>query len=165
MDFSDSGIEMEDILDTVCCLITDRDGKIIYISDFYAEGAGVSTDVVGKYVYDALYSTRMHIVSKTGKAEIGIPYRLSSGEICVISRLPIIRNGEILGALCYKLFNTPTITTAVTTNIVSQLNEELSHYKRDLGKLRGARYSIEQIKSISPGMQRIKESLYNVSQT
>jgi transcriptional regulator with PAS, ATPase and Fis domain len=162
---ADLGIEMEDILDTVCCLITDRDGRIVYISDFYAKGAGVSTDVIGKYVYDVLYSTRMHIVSKTGIPEVGVPYRLSNGEMIVISRLPIIKNGEVLGVLCYKLFNTSVITTAVTTDMISRLNQELSHYKCDLSKLRGARYSIDQIKSISPSMQKIKESLYNISQT
>ncbi len=165
MTLADLGIEIEDILDTVCCLITDREGKIVYISDFYAEGAGISTDVVGKYVYDVLHSTRMHIVSKTGIPEVGVAYRLRNGEMCVISRLPIIKNGEVLGALCYKLFNTSVITTAVTTDMVGRLSQELSHYKSDLGKLRGARYSIDQIKSISPGMQKIKEFLYNISQT
>ncbi|MBP2642977.1 MAG: sigma-54-dependent Fis family transcriptional regulator [Firmicutes bacterium] len=156
-----------DILDTLVCLITDKAGKIIYISDAYAKIAGLDGEAaLNKPVYEVIPNSRMHIVAKTGKAEEGVIYHLKNGEISLITRRPIIQNGEIIGAICYGfLSETKSVCTANTINLIKRLTKELSIYKNDLRLLQGAKYSIEQIIGKSPNIQRVKEVTYKISQT
>ncbi len=157
---------MERFLEDIVTLITDENGIILYIHGDYAKIVDVDPrEAVGKYCRDIIPGSRMDIVAKTGKKELGVAFKMKNGEYVVCNRLPITNNGKVVGVICFVLFSTMIWTTAQAVEMVNSLKDELSNYKHDLTKLRGAKYSIDQIIGDAPAIKRIKESVYNIAQT
>jgi transcriptional regulator with PAS, ATPase and Fis domain len=157
---------MEQFLADVITLITDENGVILYIHDDYAKILGVTPDEAeGKYCCDIIPGSRMHIVAKTGKKEIGVPFRMKNGEYSVINRLPVSENGNIKAVICIVLFSTDILTTEKSIYMADNLRDELLQYKTDLTKLRGAKYSIDNIIGNAPPIRSAKEAIYSISQT
>ena len=157
---------MRQFLEDVVTLITDENGVILYINEDYAKILGLSRDEAeGAYCCDVIPGSRMHIVAKTGKKELGVPFLMKNGEYAIIDRLPVHEDGAIRAVVCIILFSTEVLTTQKAFYSVDNLVQELQQYKTDLKKLRGSKYSIENIIGSAPPMTAIKQSLYKVSQT
>lgn len=157
---------MRQFLEEVVTLVTDENGIILHISEDYAKIIGLSRDEAeGAYCYDVIPRSRMHIVARTGKKELGVPFLMKNGEYVIIDRLPVHENGAIKAVVCIILFSTEVLTTQKSVYILDNITQELQQYKTDLKKLRGSKYSIENIIGTSPPMTAIKQSLYKVSQT
>jgi len=157
---------MEHFADDFVTLITDENGIVLYIHEDYAKIVGISPqDAEGKYCSDIIPNSRMHIVAKTGKPELGSSFWMKNGEYVVVNRLPIKNDGKVVGVICFVLFSTMILTTAKAANMINSLQDEITNYKHDLIRLRGAKYSIDQIIGSMPNMQAIKESIYNIAQT
>lgn len=144
-------------------IITDNDGKIIFLNKRYAEMMNVSAaDSIGKHVKDIIPQTRMDIVAKTGEAEIGSVHLINGVTPVVCNRIPIKKDGEPIGVVAITTFRRLDEVSSLVEKINS-LNLEINHYKSELGKLRGAKYSMEQIIGESPGMKRVKELIQKVA--
>lgn len=157
---------MEGLLQDFVTLITDRDGNILYIHDNYAEILGVKPqEAVGKYCCDIIPNSRMHIVAKSGKSELGVAFRMKNGEYSVVNRLPITKNGKIVGVVCFVLFSTIMMTTAQSVKIITHLRDEISHFEPELSGFLKAKYSIDQIIGEAANMRLIKDSVYKIAQT
>ena len=157
---------IESFLSAVVGVITDENGFILYINDEYAELLEVDpTDAEGQYCCDVIPGSRMHIVAQTGRQETGVTFRMKNGEYSIINRLPIKENGRVAGVICFVLF-TPLLSTVAKTDVlINRLRDELSLYKTDLGRLRGSKYSIDQIIGNHPAIQSVKSALFNIAQT
>lgn len=90
--------QYRDLLDEIferayeCIVVTDPHGYIWMMNKTYRDFIGVE-DVVGKHVTDVIENTRMHIVGKTGKAEIAEIQRINGREM-IANRVPIYKNGK-----------------------------------------------------------------------
>ena len=148
-------------------LVTDAEGRIIYCNEWYCEVLEVDyNEVVGKLALDVVPGTRMHIVGKTGKAELGTFFKLKNGESVLINRIPIRMNGEIVGVIAYSSFSdNDTLSTTATVEQISKWNREINQYKKELKYLRGAKYSIEQIIGESAALADMKELITRAAQT
>lgn len=157
---------MSEILDSFyCTLVVDADGKIAFLNKKYAEILGVDRNkAIGQPVEKIISNTRMPIVLKTGQEEVGSVFRLKNGEMIVCNRIPVRSNGQILGAVAMTTF-TRMDELATFMQQIQQLNLELDIYKKELGKLRGAKYSFEQIIGSSPAITQLKSLAHKVSQT
>ena len=83
-------------------IIIDREGKIVKFK--YERFLDVKEeDVVGKHVTEVIENTRLHIVLTTGTPEIGDIQKIKGHDV-VTSRIPIIRSGEVIGAVGTILF-------------------------------------------------------------
>lgn len=165
-DFFPISLIVERFLEDVVTLITDENGIILFIHDDYAKIVGVAPqEAVGKFCCDIIPGSRMHIVAKTGKKELGVTFQLKNGEYAVINRLPVIINGKVIGVVCFLMFSPLIWTTAQAIGRINSLKDELSSYKSDLTRLRGAKYSIDQIIGNVPAIKAIKESVYKIAQT
>lgn len=157
---------VENFLEDVVTLITDENGIILFIHDDYAKIVGIAPeDAVGKFCYDIIPGSRMHIVAKTRKKELGVTFKLKNGEYAVINRLPVIIDDKVIGVVCFLLFSPLVWTTDQSIGLINSLKDELSNYKSDLTRLRGAKYSIDQIIGNAPAIKAIKESVYKIAQT
>ena len=104
-------------------IIIDRDGKIIKFK--YEKFLDVKEeDVIGKHVTEVMENTRLHIVLKTGTPEIGDVQNIK-GHNVVTSRIPIIRGGEVVGAVVH-----PKPGAALEAEALAQfVARELASYK------------------------------------
>jgi PAS domain S-box-containing protein len=157
---------MSEILDSLyCTLLVDAAGNIAFINKKYAEILGVDRNtVIGQPVEMVVPHTRMPIVIKTGQEEIGSVFRLKNGETIVCNRIPIRNSDQVIGAVALTTF-TRMDELATFMQQIQQLNLELDIYKKELGKLRGAKYSFEQIIGGTPAVAQLKNLAQKVSQT
>lgn len=159
---------IEDALESVPgIVVTDIQGKIVYITQTYADILGVNAkESLGKDVEDVIPHTRMRIVSETGKEEVGSIFKLRNGETVIVNRFPVKKNGRIIGAIAYgSLVKTGQYNTNTTIELIKRLDQEIDQYKTELNKLRGAKYSLDQIIGSTSEIVKLKELIKKVAQT
>ncbi|MBE6042956.1 MAG: sigma-54-dependent transcriptional regulator [Clostridium thermopalmarium] len=84
--------------------VVDSNGIIIMISKAYAEFLEVDREAaIGKHVTEVIENTRMHIVAKTGIAEVAQLQKIK-GRYMIATRIPIIKEGKVQGAVGKVLF-------------------------------------------------------------
>lgn len=144
-------------------IITDNDGKIVFLSKKYAEMMNTTVAAAtGKHVRDIIPQTRMDIVANTGEAEIGSVHLINGTIPVVCNRIPIKKEGQTIGVIAITTFRKLDEVNGLLDEI-NRLNFEIKHYKSELGKLRGAKYSLEQIIGESPKMKKVKELIKKVA--
>lgn len=148
-------------------VVTDPDGRIVYVNGSYAHILEVNPqDAIGRPVTEIIPRTRMDIVSRTGQEEIGSVFVMKNGETIIVNRLPIRKNGRVIGAIAFSVLSKRNeLNTLSTISQINRLTFEVSQYKQELGRLRGAKYSLDQIIGETPGMQQLKKIIKKVSQT
>ena len=130
-------------------VICDRDGIVVKTNQAYAKFLGRPlVDIVGKHVTEVIENTRMHIVAKTGVAEIAQIQRIRGHEM-ICSRIPILEQGKLVAVVGKIMFKDVGDLFAMTTRFAS-LKKELEFYKSELNKRLGARYSFEHIVGREP---------------
>jgi len=111
-----SFIELQDIVRTLGSImdvayegtiIIDERGMIVLVNQAFADLLGArAQDMIGKHVLKAYPNSklsRLPIVMRTGKAEVGWPHMLNGREI-IACRYPLIKNGKAIGALGKVMF-------------------------------------------------------------
>jgi len=125
-------------------VLVDKKGIITKINRAYLDFLGIrEEDAVGRHVTDVIENTRMHIVVETGKAEIGQTQKIRGNEM-VVMRLPIIKNGAVVGAVGKVMFRDLRELKALAENL-NLIESELKLYKTELHRLKGAKYTFENI--------------------
>lgn len=139
-----------EILNTV--IETAYDGMVIInkmaiitmISKAYTEFLGIRReDAIGKHVTEVIENTRMPIVLKTGKEEVAQLHKIK-GNYMIASRIPIIKNGEIIGVVGKVLFRNVKELNNLYRKI-SVIEKELANYKSKLREFNTASYSLKNI--------------------
>ena len=160
------GLIMAEVLESLSgAIVVDNKGDIVYVNKKYAEILNVdAVKVIGQPVKDVIPRTRMPIVVKTGQEEIGSVFVLKNGDTIVCNRIPIRDKEKVVGAVAFTTFTKLDELTTFMKQI-QRLSLEVDLYKKELGKLRGAKYSIDQIVGTTPAISKIKELTQRVAQT
>lgn len=125
-------------------VIIDKAGIITMMSNAYTDFLGIKReDAIGKHVSEVIENTRMPIVLETGKEEVAQLHRIK-GNYMIASRIPIIKNGEIIGVVGKVLFRNVKELNSLYKKI-SVIEKELANYKSKLKELNTASYSLENI--------------------
>ncbi len=149
---------LETILETTYdgIVVVDKDGKITKFNKAYQSFLGIDEkDALGKPIQDVIENTRMHIVVKTGKPEIGETQKIQGHEM-VVMRIPIYKNGEVVGAVGKVLFR----DVKEIRSMVERLDiatKELKYYKGEVMRLKGSRYNLKNIIGRSEKIVQAKE--------
>lgn len=125
-------------------VVVDQDGIITLFSKAYADFLGVRVqDVIGKHVNDVIPNTRLPVVLKTGKPEES-QLQLIKGNYMVASRIPLLKEGKIIGAIGKVLFRNIEELNTLHRRI-SQLQREVDQYRTKSAGLNQAKYSFHHI--------------------
>jgi len=73
-------------------------------------------DALGKHITEVIDTTRLHRVLKTGKSEIGNIQRVN-GKVMITSRIPIRRQGKIVGAIGTIMFKNVSDVNCMYENV------------------------------------------------
>lgn len=107
MDFKEDAVEiLKTVIDNAYdgIIIVNKNAIITMISKSYCEFIGISEEyAIGKPITDVLENSRMHIVVQTGETETA-QLQSIKGSYMIATRMPIIKNGEIIGAIGKVLF-------------------------------------------------------------
>ena len=84
--------------------ITDPSGNILFLSTPFANFVGVPpAEAAGRPCLDIVPSSRMHIVGRTGVAEIN-DLQVILGKQRLVQRIPLKRDGKIIGVVSQLVF-------------------------------------------------------------
>ncbi len=157
-------VQLKEILELLYdgVIMIDHQGLITMMNQTYSEFLGVKIkDVIGKHVTKVIENTRMHIVVKTGQSEIGSFMRVKDKSI-IVMRTPIWKEGKVVGAIGKVLY---TDINELKT-LVQRLNvaeSKLDFYKLELKRVRGAKYSFDQIIGEHERMKEVKDLALKVA--
>lgn len=146
-------------------VIVDKDSKIVFLNENYARILNTDPlEAVGRPVQDLIPSTGMPFVIENGKSEIGTLFTLNDGRTIVTNRIPILKDGVVIGGIAFSTFKRLDEVN-ILTEAIKRKNLELSLYKSELSQIRGSKYSINQIIGNTPVMKLLKENTINAAAT
>lgn len=142
--------------------LVDDEGRIVKWN--YEELLGIKEeDVIGKPVEDVIENTRLHKVVKTGKKEIKHIQRIQ-GHDMVANRIPIIRNGKIIGAVGAVLFRDASDVREMAKELI-ELENKLKEYKGEIERLQDTKYTFDSILTQNPKMEYLKKLARTAAQS
>lgn len=163
-------IEANIVLDTMMSavdellIVVNKEGYIEALSKAYAEFLSVEQkNVIGRHVSEVIENTRMDIVTKTGLAEIG-EFQEIHGEKMIATRIPISKDGEIIGAFGRVLFRNAR-ELEILHDKLNTMESELNLYKKTFGKVNASKYRVDDIIGECDIMKELKESVKKVAKT
>lgn len=79
-------------------IAVDKDGYIVSVNKAATKMLGANDNVMGKYIQQIIPDSRMPLVLKTGRAELGQKV-LIGDRVCLANMTPILRGDDIMGAV------------------------------------------------------------------
>lgn len=135
---------------------------ISFVNKPYAELFGLKVeDMIGKFVDDAYVNSepsRLPIVLKTGKPEIGDIYFLN-GRNVMANRYPIYQNGKVIGAVGKVIYR----DLEEFNNVFSKVNQKVASLKNNTAQHPNIKYDINNLIGSSPQMLDLKETIYKIA--
>lgn len=142
--------------------VVDRNSMLRYLSPVHERFFGYAGgDAVGRPVQEVIENTRLHVVVKTGIAEIGQVQEMRD-VTRVVNRVPILRDGEVVGAIGRVMFKAPEEVHELSRQI-SSLRAEVDYYKKELVGLRHRTYGLDEIVGESDAIRRLKDEIRKVA--
>ena len=130
-------------------VVIDKDGMVRMLNRPYADFLGVDQESsIGKHVTEVIENTRMHIVAQTGKEEVAQLQKIN-GNYMIATRVPIIKDGKIVGVVGKVLFKNLDELNSLTKRVQS-LEKELNRYKGEFRERNKATYTFDSLLGSSP---------------
>ena len=137
-------------------IVSDHEGRIIYLNDTYARFLNMDAEAqIGKHATEIGVNSRLHIVAKTGKAEVNWPHQFKDTAF-LVHRVPIKENGKTIAVLGLVLFDSAS-TASKLAEQVSLLETKVKLYENELASLRSVRFTFDSIVGVSEAIIDAKE--------
>lgn len=145
-------------------VVVDANGIVTMISEEYAEFNGTTVaDAVGKHATQVIENTRMHVVAKTGVAEIGERQTIH-GRSLIVNRIPLKDGDRVIGAYGRVVFKTVEQLRELASKM-NLLESKVKYYEEELTHLRGARYTFASIVGAGTAISAAKAEAERASRT
>jgi transcriptional regulator with PAS, ATPase and Fis domain len=136
-------------------IVSDSGGRIVYINDTYARFLEMDpADQIGKHATELGVNSRLHIVAKTGRAEVNYPHQFKDRAF-LVHRIPIREEEKVIAVLGLVLFDSAS-TASKLAEKVSFLESKVDLYENELISLRSTKYTFDSIVGESNAMKELK---------
>lgn len=145
--------------------VLDEEGRYIYVNTGWERFTGHSArESLGRKVWEMVPDTHATEVFKTGKPVFAQVVR-AQGTPAVTSYVPRLdANGKVIGVFLYVIIHGMDDVHDISSRL-GELTREAAYYKQELSRLRGARYSMDNIIGKSEAVQRLKEQIYQAARS
>jgi transcriptional regulator with PAS, ATPase and Fis domain len=142
--------------------IVDSRARVAFISPVHERFFGLGRgEAIGRPVRDVIENTRLHVVVQTGQPEIGHLQPMKEAER-VVSRVPIYRDGQLLGAVGRVMFKGPAQVDALYRRI-NALEKQVAFYRHEATVLRGNDGALDEMIGRSPPIQKLRAEITTVA--
>ncbi|RQD72083.1 MAG: AAA family ATPase [Tindallia sp. MSAO_Bac2] len=156
----------ETIFDIIYNLIVvvDQRGYIRMINQRYCDFMKIKKeDAIGAHVTKVIENTRMHIVVKTGKEEIGDVQEIMGNKM-IADRFPIFKDEKVIGAVGTVIFK-DLAELDMYVKRVNNMEKEIEFFKKELKKALGTDDTFDRIIGVSDELQKSVNLAKRVSGT
>ncbi len=145
-------------------IVTNAEGKVIFFNKPYGRFLGIDPAAqIGKHATEVIENTRMHIVAKTGKAEINKAHRMKNQDM-VVQRIPIKKNGKVIAVFGQVMFKDVGDVRKLADRL-SLLESKVKLYEEEIFSLRSTRYTFDSIIAESSVMEQLKKEALKAAAT
>jgi len=137
-------------------VIIDQDGIVHHFSKANESLYGITVkEAIGRHIQEVIPGSRLHIVVRTGKAEIGDTIRVKGRQV-VVSRYPIKQGDKTIGAVGKAIFHDMRAFVALKDKI-RELERDVKRYARGISEIHSARYTFDDIVGKSSMLTQAKD--------
>lgn len=142
-------------------VVVDNQSRLVFVEETYARSRGFDPQqVIGHYVKDVIPTSKLPTVVETGKPILGdVFYYEDKTVIC--NRFPLIKDGVIIGAMSYQVFE----GVEKLFESIKEMRSQLDYYKEKVKKYSGVRYSLGDIIGLSTAAVGIRSAILQASCT
>lgn len=138
------------------CAVIDKNGFFTHFNKPYGKFLKLDhREQIGKHCSEVIQNTRLHIVAKTGKAEINHIQRIH-GQDMVVQRIPIKRNGNVIAVFGQVMFKNIKDVEKLT-HALFLLQNKVQVYEEELSNYRSLQNSFNTIVGENKRIQRLKQ--------
>ena len=152
---------LDNVYKGVVCV--DKRGRITFMSRsnerFYNLKPG---EAIGRHVTEIIKNSTLHIVAKTGKPEIGHIMEVKDGVFRIVERIPIKKNGKIIGAIGKIMFS-DVDKGKVLSEQIQRLEQQISDYQDQIKDIFCARYTLKDIIGKSAAIHRVRKTVEQIA--
>jgi transcriptional regulator with PAS, ATPase and Fis domain len=142
--------------------VVDKDKRVAYISPVHEGFFGLRHgEANGRPVREVIENTRLDRVVDNGRPEIGEVQRMKGLER-IVSRMPIKRDGQVIGAIGRIMFKGPDQLESMVRRI-NTLEGEVEFYRREAAVLRRRTYGLENLIGDSPAIRKLRSEIIKVA--
>ncbi|MDR3584118.1 MAG: sigma 54-interacting transcriptional regulator [Desulfosporosinus sp.] len=139
-------------------IVVDERGKITLVNQAMADFFTIRPEeIIGKHVTEIMRDTRLHIVASTGIAETSDVLTMQ-GKPLIVSRLPIIREGKVVGAVGKAVFPQLAEVKELAEKL-RFLENKVTFFQEELQKNKTAQDIMKGMVAESTEMKKLKEEI------
>ncbi|WP_136799310.1 sigma-54 interaction domain-containing protein [Desulfosediminicola ganghwensis] len=144
--------------------VIDPGGLITHFNEPYGRFLGVDPKgQIGRHITDVVENTRMHIVARTGKAEMNESQSIK-GQNMLVQRIPIKENGKVIAVFGQVVFKDIRDVGKLAQKL-SELESKVRIYQKELNSLRSTKYTFDSIIGESDGIIQLKKEALKAAAT
>ena len=148
--------------------ITDCQGRYVYVNKAWSEMMGgiKLEDVKGKFVHDIIPDTMIDFVLKTKKPVTGhaIITKGPSKTKAFSTYIPIFKDGELVAGFIHVIIKGIKDAMDFSFRVNSMVNQ-IEYYQEELRKIRGAKYTINNIVGDSLEIRKMKDLIISAARS
>ena len=137
-------------------MVTDTDGIVTHLNRPYAEFLGIDiAKSIGRHCTEVVENSRMHVVGRTGIAEIN-QIQMIRGQNIVVHRIPMKRDDRVIAVFGLVMFQDMSEVVKLARKLHS-LESKVKSYEKELMKLRSTRFTLDSIVGGSRAIAELKQ--------
>ena len=137
-------------------LVIDARGYITHFNEPYGRFLHLDPKAqIGRHCTEVVENTRMHIVARTGKAEINHSHRIN-GQDMVVQRIPIKKDGKVIAVYGQVMFKNVAEVRDLAEEL-SLLESKVQLFEKEIFDLRATRYTFNCIIGTSAAINGLKQ--------
>ena len=145
-------------------VIVDKDGIITAMNPTYLDSLGLEkSQVVGKHILEVTPNSLLPEILKTGRFDEADIYAIN-GRDTIVTRQPVIKDGEIIGAIAHSLFMDMS-GAKILMNKLQETEKELNIYREEIRQGYQAQWEFNDLVGSSPNFLKLKSVAAQLSHT
>lgn len=149
-------------------VITDAEGRYIYVNEAWSKMMGglKLEEIKGKYVHDVVPESKIDYVLKKKEPVTGhvIITKGPKKTEAFSSYIPIFKDGNLIGGFIHVIMK--GIKDAMDFSFkVNSMANQIKYYQQELRKIRGAKYTIDNIVGNSQEIVNMKNLIINAARS
>ena len=139
-------------------IVVDEKGKVTLLNHAFANFLDLHPrEVIGKHITDVMKTSRLHIVASTGISETSDVLSIK-GKPLIVSRMPIIREGDVVGAVGKAVFPQLAEVQELAEKL-RFLENKVTFFQEELQKNQTMQDVLKGIVAESAEMKKLKEEI------